>query len=144
MVALVSFIFFIGCNTEEKAPINNDQEPKIENWARPGAEGQMTGAYFVYTNKLTVPDTLISVESPNAKITQIHESYTTDDGLSGMKEKKQVVIQPNKKLTLKQGGLHLMLMNLNQNLNNSDTVSISLNFSQAGYVLLKLPVVNSN
>jgi copper(I)-binding protein len=134
----------IGSNAEKKAPNNNDSESKIENWARPGAKGQMSGAYFVYTNNLPVPDTLISVQSINAKMTQIHESYTTDDGLSGMREKKQLIIQPSEKLTLKQGGLHLMLMDLNQKLSSSDTVDVSLNFSQAGNIFLKLPVLNSN
>lgn len=144
MIGLVLFTFLIGCDAEKKAPINNDPESKIENWARPGAKGQMSGAYFVYTNNLSVPDTLVSVQSTTAKMAQIHETYTTDDGLSGMREKKQIIIQPKKKLTLKQGGLHLMLMDLNQTLSSSDTVSVSLNFSQAGNILLKLPVLNSN
>jgi copper(I)-binding protein len=138
------FTLLLGCNAEKKAPINNDSESKIENWARPGAKGQMSGAYFVYTNNLPVPDTLISVQSINTKMAQIHESYTTNDGLSGMREKKQIIIQPQKKLILKQGGLHLMLMDLNQKLSSPDTVSVSLNFSQAGKILLKLPVLNSN
>jgi len=142
---IVFLLFGIGCGikTESNNRENSDNE-KISDWARPGVQGQMSGAYFVYKNNLSTPDTLLSVQSPQAKMTQIHESYTTGDGLAGMREKKEVIIQPNQDLVLKQGGLHVMLMNLRSDLSNEDSVQLSLNFAQAGLVELKLPVLTSN
>jgi len=133
---------FVSCNSKEIP--KNEVKSKIENWARPSAKGQTSGAYFVYENKLSVADTLLSTQSPEAAMAQIHESFTTDDGLAGMREMKQIIVQPNEKLILKKGGLHVMLMNLKQDLKTSDSVSITLTFSQAGEVKPKLPVLSNN
>lgn len=133
---------FFGCTTKKSNEISADS--KIEAWARPGAQGQMSGAYFVYENQQPVADTLISVKSPVAKMTQIHESYTTEDGLAGMREMTQIIVQADEKLILQQGGLHVMLMGLNKDLVVADSVQVSLLFSQAGEVIYKLPVLVSN
>lgn len=103
----------------------------------------MSGAYFIYKNPLSIADTLISVYSPQAMMTQIHESYTTEDGLAGMREKAEIIVQAKQNITLKQGGLHVMLMNLKTDLQEPDSVTISLIFKQAGKVDLTLPVTAS-
>ena len=100
----------------------------------------MSGAYFTYKNPLEISDTLVSIESPQAMMTQIHESYTTEDGLAGMREKKEIIIAPGQELVLKQGGLHVMLMNLNKDLSENDSVKVSLTFSQIGTTTFTLPV----
>ena len=76
-------------------------------------------------------------------MTQIHESYTTEDGLAGMREKKEIVVHSDETLVLKQGGLHVMLMNLKKDLSENDSVEVALEFTKAGTVKLKLPVQNN-
>lgn len=125
---------------QEQKPSKISDNSKNQNWARPGTQGRMSGAYFIYKNPLDVSDTLISVESPQAMMTQIHESYTTDDGLAGMREMKEVIVQPKESLVLQQGGLHVMLMNLKKDLAENDSVDITLNFRKSGTVKFKLPV----
>lgn len=143
-VSLV-LLLTLACGDSTKKEISEKKaDNKTTNWARPGAQGRMSGAYFVYKNELSVSDTLVSAESPQAKMTQIHESYTTDDGLAGMREMKNIVVEPGEELVLKQGGLHVMLMNLKQNLSNSDSVNITLNFKQAGNKELIVPVLSDN
>lgn len=142
-ILIFPFVLF-SCKPEQKNDCIEAPCSKVENWARPGALGQMSGAYFVYSNTLSIADTLLKADSPQAKMTQIHESYITEDGLSGMREMKDLVIQPNEDLVLEQGGLHVMLMNLTKDLSSTDSVSVKLTFAQAGIVEMKLPVRSSN
>ncbi|MEP2447909.1 MAG: copper chaperone PCu(A)C [Balneola sp.] len=144
IVLLFTILLFSGCGDKpKKNPPQKSEPDKIQNWARPGVQGQMSGAYFVYTNPLNIADTLISVYSPQAMMTQIHESYTTEDGLAGMREKKEIVVHSDETLVLKQGGLHVMLMNLKKDLSENDSVEVALEFTKAGTVKLKLPVKNN-
>lgn len=144
VVLLFTILLFSGCGDEpKKNPPQKSESDKIQNWARPGVQGQMSGAYFVYKNPLSIADTLISVYSPQAMMTQIHESYTTEDGLAGMREKKEIVVYSDETLVLKQGGLHVMLMNLKKDLSENDSVEVALEFTKAGTVKLKLPVKNN-
>lgn len=144
VVLLFTILLFSGCgDNPKKNPPQKSDSDKIQNWARPGVQGQMSGAYFVYTNPLSIADTLISVYSPQAMMTQIHESYTTEDGLAGMREKTEIIVQAKQNITLKQGGLHVMLMNLKKDLSENDSVEVALEFTKAGTVKLKLPVKNN-
>ena len=139
-VLLILFLYVsCGKDPESKRP-DIQPEMEIQNWARPGVQGQMSGAYFTYKNPFEISDTLVSIESPQAMMTQIHESYTTEDGLAGMREKKEIIIAPGQELVLKQGGLHVMLMNLNKDLSENDSVKVSLTFSQIGTTTFTLPV----
>jgi len=144
IILLICIGILTGCNSDKKETQTLNDAINVENWARPGTQGQMSGAYLTYENPLNVVDTLVSAESSVAAMTQIHESYITDDGLSGMREMKQLIVQPGDKLILKKGGLHVMLMNLNRDLNVTDSVNVTLNFSQAGKVKIKLPVLTNN
>jgi copper(I)-binding protein len=144
IVLLFTTLLFSGCGDDpKKNPPQKSDPVKIQNWARPGIQGQMSGAYFVYKNPLNITDTLISVYSPQAMMTQIHESYTTEDGLAGMREKAEIIVQAKQNIILKQGGLHVMLMNLKTDLQEPDSVTISLIFNQAGKVDLTVPVASN-
>lgn len=144
VVLFFTILLFSGCGDDpKKNPPQKSESDKIQNWARPSVQGQMSGAYFIYKNPLSIADTLISVYSPQAMMTQIHESYTTEDGLAGMREKAEIIVQAKQNITLKQGGLHVMLMNLKTDLQEPDSVTISLIFKQAGKVDLTLPVTAS-
>ena len=144
-IALFLPALLISCAPSEKKEIQTTStQEKITDWARPGSQGKMTGAYFVYTNELSVTDTLLSANSSQAMMTQIHESYTTEDGLAGMREIKEITVAPNEQLILQKGGLHVMLMNLKQDITTTDFVDVELTFSQAGKVQLSLPVLSSN
>ena len=136
---ILFFLISCGKNSEHKNS-KTHLTSENQNWARPGIQGQMSGAYFIYKNPLSVSDTLISVESPQAMMAQIHESYTTEDGLAGMREKKEIIIAAGEELALRQGGLHVMLMNLKDNLSENDSVQVSLTFTQSGKITFTLPV----
>ncbi|MFP8490069.1 copper chaperone PCu(A)C [Gracilimonas sp. Q87] len=136
-------ILVSACSTEKKQETEAGviEEP-VEQRVRPAASGGTSAAYFTYTNKLNEPDTLLGVSSAVAALTQIHETYETEDGMMGMREKKNLSVQPKDTMVFKQGGLHVMLIQLDKNLSTGDSVSVILQLSKAGEIEIKLPVKN--
>lgn len=139
---IFGLILTSACTTEkadsEKSARKNPES--VEDGVRPAASGGSSAAYFTYSNPLNKADTLKWVEADFATIAQVHESYKTEDGLMGMREIEEVVIQPGEKIQFRQGGLHIMLMGLKQELNRGDSVVMRLSFARAGEVSQKLPV----
>lgn len=132
-----------ACNsTENKSEGQLEPEvvEKMKERVRPAAKGGTTAAYFKYKNELNITDTLLSVSSDIAETTQFHESYETDDGMMGMRKHSNMPIQAGEEITFQQGGLHVMLMGLKQDLSPEDSVKIILNFSQAGEISRQIAV----
>lgn len=128
-----------ACNSEEKQTADSD-EVVAEQRVRPAASGGTTAAYFTYTNSLSEPDTLLGVAGEISALTQVHETYETEDGMMGMREKKDIAVQPGETLMFKQGGLHVMFIQLEKELAEGDSVALTLQFSKAGEIQLMLSV----
>lgn len=139
---IIGLMVFPACQKEQKNHVQDVKEERnlIQERVRPAASGGTTAAYFQYTNTLEVADTLISVQASFARMSQVHESYETEDGMMGMREQKNMVLSPGETLTFKQGGLHIMLMSLKRELAAGDTVTIEMKLAHAGVILKKLPV----
>jgi copper(I)-binding protein len=108
-------------------------------WARATALGVPNGVvYLGVTNKGAAADTLISVSTEVSREAQVHETMDNMPGMEGMMSmepvKDGVAIPPGKTVTLKPGGLHIMLMGLNRQLKPGDTVPLTLTFEKAGKV----------
>ena len=135
-------ILLISCSAE-KGNINPDlPQNKIEirdAWARPAKPGMTGGAYLTIANGLENPDTLVSVTTNAALITEIHQSYEKD-GVSGMRPVGDLPIEARSITELKPGGYHIMMMQLNRDLAAGDSISVRLLFSQYGSVKLNVPV----
>lgn len=134
IVALLPVLISCG---EEKEQV---MESEVEERVRPAASGGTSAAYFTYSNSLDIPDTLTSVNSSVARAIQVHESYETEDGMMGMREQEQVAIPAGERLFFKQGGLHIMLMDVREDLSPGDSVTVELEFKQAGKISKTLPV----
>jgi copper(I)-binding protein len=139
---LIVFVLIgtLSCSSEHK-PALNPEEKMQEFGVRPAAIGGNSAAYLTYTNEQEVADTLLSVQADFAGMSQVHESYKTEDGMMGMKERSLLIVEPDSALQFKQGGLHIMLMNLKEKLVPGDSVTVILHFSQAGDKTQKLPVL---
>lgn len=115
-----------------------------DGWARPSKIGMMSAAYFTITNGTNEPDSLLSVDSSISNDTQIHESYTTEDGLMGMQPQGLVPIPANSEVTFKQGGLHIMIIQPKRDLVEGDSISLNLYFSSSKELEITLPIKSSN
>ena len=116
---------------------------KVEGaWARATVQGQMgTGAFMSLTAKEGT--TLIGVSSPIAGVAEVHEMKMEGD-IMKMRAMPVLDLPAGKKVDLKPGGFHVMLMDLKAPLAKDSTVPMTLLFKNAQGVQskleLKLPV----
>jgi len=146
---LLIFFAFWGCNSKS----NKDKSGhkivlgKIElsgAWARPGAKGQNSAAYLTVINGTASTDTLIGASSNVSKKAQVHESYKTDSGETGMRPAGNLIIESGDKLQIEPGGYHIMLINLNRELAVGDSLDLTLNFRHAGDKTVRIPIKIQN
>jgi copper(I)-binding protein len=109
-------------------------------WARPGAEGRMSAAYFLISNFNTEADKLVSVETEVAGAAEVHESYEREEGMMGMREVPELDLPAQSTIRFEQGGLHVMLMDLTQQLSDGDTFQLTLAFEKGDSVTVDVPV----
>ena len=109
-------------------------------WARPGAEGRMSAAYFLISNFNTEADKLVSVETEVAGAAEVHESYEREEGMMGMREVPELDLPGQSTIRFEQGGLHVMLMDLSQQLSDGDTFQLTLAFENGDSVTVDVPV----
>ena len=102
--------------------------------ARPGV------AYMVIRNDGATPVTLAALQTEVAGMAQIHQTSTNEQGVSSMAPVGDIVIQPGAFVALAPGGLHAMLMNLQQPLVEGDSFSLVLVFED-GEVSIDVPVL---
>lgn len=109
-------------------------------WARPAAEGQISAAYFLVSNFDEQPDTLVSVRSEAAQNVEVHESYEQEDNMMGMRQVTNLEIPSQSTIRFEQGGLHIMLMQLTDPLEDGDSFELTLIFANNGEVVVDVPV----
>lgn len=136
-LTVLVLLVMISCGAEKEQVT---EEKVVEERVRPAASGGTSAAYFSYSNTFDKPDTLISVNSAVARLTQVHESYETEDGMMGMRERREVIIPAGENVVFKQGGLHVMMMDLREDLSAGDSVGVELELKLAGRVSRLLPV----
>lgn len=142
-ILILGFVLLSGCNSEssesQKADVSNEKD--LIEWVRPAPSGGTSAAYFIHKNELNEPDTLLSVSSSISGVSQVHESFETEDGMMGMREREQLIIQPGDSIRFEQGGIHVMLMSLNQDLVVGDSVEVQLELAKAGSIIKTIPVL---
>lgn len=90
---------------------------------------QMTGCYLTLT--AATADRLVSVNSPDANMVQIHESRI-ESGMMMMGELREGLPLPaGETVALEPGGNHLMLMGVKEPLVAGDTVALTLTFESS-------------
>ncbi|MEX2586166.1 MAG: copper chaperone PCu(A)C [Balneolaceae bacterium] len=140
-----AFLLLTSCGSggeEESESFRLDGEGiEVEGaWARPGSEGRMSAAYLLITNFDETADTLASLESDASQLTELHESYEMEEGMSGMREVELLVIPPRSTVRLEPGGLHVMLIQLLHNYSEGDVIELTLEFTGGQTIPVTVPI----
>jgi periplasmic copper chaperone A len=109
-------------------------------WARPAINGNNGAAYFIIENDTSSEDTLLSVTSDIASAVEVHMSMMDGNGVMSMQMQEAVTVPSGKTLEFKPGGLHVMLIRLNQDLKIGDTISLTLIFEKTGSRTIEVTV----
>ncbi|MBN2500591.1 MAG: copper chaperone PCu(A)C [Anaerolineales bacterium] len=108
-------------------------------WARPGTADNNSAVYFVIDNPTAADDVLLSASATVAQAVELHESMMDGDVMK-MVPQENVPVPAREQVQFKQGGLHVMLIGLTQDLNPGDHFTVNLNFENAGEMALDVEV----
>ena len=108
---------------------------KVESaWARSTPPGAKTAAaYFTIVNTGNEADRLIGASTPIAGMAGAHRTID-DNGVMKMRSAGAIDVKPGSPVKFGPGGLHLMMMDLKQPLNDGQTFPLTLDFEKAGKV----------
>jgi len=98
------------------------------------------GGYLTITNKGAVDDRLVSVSTPAAGTSQIHEMKMEGDVMKMNALPDGLVIPAGGSVALEPGGYHLMFMDLVGPLVEGRSITVTLTFEKAGTVDVVLPI----
>lgn len=111
-----------------------------EPFARAVPPGQPNSAAFMTLNNHGDQDArIISASSNVSEVTELH-THTEVDGVMQMRQIDAIDIPAGGTTELKPGGLHVMLIGLNQNLAEGDSVELTLSFEDGTEKQLDVPV----
>lgn len=132
---LLSIIFTLmmsGCSSQQEQKSLSGNLEITQSRARPAAQGANSAAYFTIYNGTASVDTLLGVASDITDNAGVHESYMTEEGLSGMRPAGTLAIPSGDSLVLEPGGFHVMLMDLKKTVVRGDTIPLRIIFANAG------------
>jgi hypothetical protein len=99
-------------------------------WARATPGGAQTGAAYL-TLLSPTGDRLTGVTSPAAEKAELHQ-MTNDGGIMKMREVTAIDLPPGTPVSLKPGGLHVMLTGLKHPLQPGQSLPVTLQFEKSG------------
>ena len=144
-VAVATLLFLGGCAPSAPAPtpatIRQAGGVSVEDaWARAAAgPGATSAVYLTIHNAGATDDQLVGARSDAARTVEVHRS-SMDNGVMRMSPAGPVPVPAGGDLALQPGGLHIMLMDLPNDLAEGSKIDVTLAFEVAGDVPVQVPV----
>ena len=110
-----------------------------EVWARPGIAAGNTGVFFIIDNPTDQDDRLLSAASDVSQVVELHKTTMTD-GVMQMTPQEYVTASAGEQVIFQPGDLHVMLINLHEQINPGDSFALTLIFENAGEITLDVTV----
>jgi copper(I)-binding protein len=107
-------------------------------WMPPAAQGENGAVYFVIHNHSSQADELIGVSSEIAAA-EMQESKMSGD-IMQMKQVESVPLEAFAEIEFAPGGLHIMLVGLEQAVRAGDEIDVTLHFKNSEDIKLRVPV----
>jgi copper(I)-binding protein len=98
-----------------------------------------SAAFMTIMNNGETPVSVVSASSPAAKVVELH-THVHEDGMMKMRRIDKIDVPAGGSTALEPGGLHVMLIDLTQDLKPEDKVAITLEFSDGSTQELEAPV----
>ena len=113
-----------------------------DSWVRETPPGtSITALYMNIENTGAEDDALISVSSNISKNAEIHNTSVDENGVAKMEMLQSVSVPARKSVRFEPGGMHIMLIGLEEPLKSGDKVEIELVFERAGKLNMEAEVV---
>ena len=108
-------------------------------WARAAVQGGTGGVFLTIRNTGNTPDRLLSASSPLPRAAELHTTVRDGDVMR-MQPVQAIEIPAGGSVTLRPGGLHLMLVGLSAPMRMGEAVPVTLTFEHAGAITVQVPV----
>lgn len=138
IIGLSSLIFLlVSCNS-----ISQESNLSVNDaWIRPAVVGgSPSAAYMIIENSGDSEDRLLNITADFSDMLEVHETQIIDDIAHMVPQENGVEIPPNSTVELRQGSLHVMIMQVNQDLVAGEEVELILQFEQAGEIIVPASV----
>jgi copper(I)-binding protein len=99
----------------------------------------VSAAFMVFENKSDKALAVINAHSEIADVVELH-THTHKDGMMQMRRIEKIDLPAQAKTTLKPGGLHIMLIDLKQDIKPGQMINITLDLSDGSQKAIQAPV----
>ncbi|MBK1718285.1 copper chaperone PCu(A)C [Thiocystis violacea] len=135
--SLIALALLAGITLGTQAADNITVE---DPYARAVPPGQPNSAVFMaILNRGASDRALVGAESPAAKVVELH-THVHEDGMMRMRRVERIDLPAGETVTLKPGGLHVMLIGLKGDLQPGDSVELTLIHDDGEKIQVKAPV----
>jgi copper(I)-binding protein len=111
-------------------------------WVRPTAQGENAAVYFTIHNHSDNDDVLIGASTTAAEVIEIHESKMENDVMQ-MNMVSSLPLAADTEVTFGPGGLHMMLVNVKQELILGDHIGLILHFQNHEDIVVEVHIEDS-
>jgi periplasmic copper chaperone A len=131
ILILLGVLLLTACGPEKGIEIHGA-------WMRPTGQSENGAVYFVIHNHSSHADELIGISSDVA-VAEMHESKMSGD-IMEMNRVESVLLEPYAEIEFAPGGLHVMLVNLRQDVRAGDEIEVILHFKNFEDIKAVVPV----
>jgi copper(I)-binding protein len=110
-----------------------------EAWMRPTAKGEHGAVYLTLRNYSATDDLLVGAATEAAESVELHESTMVNDVME-MNMLESVPLASGQIIEFTPGGLHIMLVNLKDDVVLGESLQITLQFETHADIILTVPV----
>ena len=112
----------------------------VENpFARAAIQQQRNSAAFMEFNNRGDAAGVVFAKSPVARVVELH-THINDQGVMRMRKINQIDLPAQHSVSLQPGGMHIMLLGLNRDLNPGDEIELTLGFIDGSEKKIQVPV----
>lgn len=111
-------------------------------WVRPTAQGENAAVYLTIHNHSAEDDELIGATTTAADVVEIHESKMENDVMQ-MSRVDSVPIAADEEIVFKPGGLHIMLIDVKQELVLGKHIGLILHFKNHEDIVVDVHIEDS-
>ena len=108
-------------------------------WMRPAMKDGNGAVYFLLRNHSAGRDELTGVSSDTAQAVEMHKSSMEGDVMQ-MQQITSIPIPGKASIEFTPGGLHIMLISLNEDLQVGDEIQVTLHFTEHEDIPVTVPV----
>jgi hypothetical protein len=134
-LSLLALFFLAGCGPAE--PDLNISDI----WGRPSPQSATNAAFYMtIQNTGRQPDRLIGAKIDACAMTELHETAIDKNDVMSMQHVEEISLPAGETVKLEVGGLHIMCMNRQVELNAGDKIPITLSFAVSGERVVKAEI----